>query len=88
MKYLAHRLYYAGSNVPDSYDWSGNDDHAHEVVSGYRPHHNESLLPDLNEVSIYIYFFLFGVKLTINFYPLVFLACYAPPTVVTRSERV
>ncbi|MFS7964343.1 hypothetical protein Hanom_Chr08g00749141 [Helianthus anomalus] len=29
----------AGSNVPD--DWNGNDDHADEVVSGYRPHHNE-----------------------------------------------
>uniref|UniRef100_A0A251RPL7 Putative MULE transposase domain, FHY3/FAR1 family n=1 Tax=Helianthus annuus TaxID=4232 RepID=A0A251RPL7_HELAN len=42
----------AGSNVPGSYDLSGNDDHAHKVVSGYCPHHNESLLPDLNESAI------------------------------------
>ncbi|MFS7987509.1 hypothetical protein Hanom_Chr11g01023501 [Helianthus anomalus] len=31
------------SVVPDSYDGSGNDDYAEEVVSGFRPHHNESL---------------------------------------------
>ncbi|MFS7918094.1 hypothetical protein Hanom_Chr03g00196821 [Helianthus anomalus] len=41
-----------GSAVPNSYDGRGNDDHAEEVVSGFRPHHNESLLLDLNEVSM------------------------------------
>ncbi|XP_022036676.2 uncharacterized protein LOC110939233 [Helianthus annuus] len=42
----------AGSNGPDSYDLGGNDDHAHEVVSGYRPRHNESSLPGLNESAM------------------------------------
>ncbi|KAJ0467777.1 hypothetical protein HanIR_Chr14g0689041 [Helianthus annuus] len=39
-----------GPAVPDSYDGRGNDNHAEEVMPGFRPHHNESLLPDLNEV--------------------------------------
>ncbi|MFS7915728.1 hypothetical protein Hanom_Chr02g00168651 [Helianthus anomalus] len=34
------------SAVPDSYDGRGNDDHAEEIVSGFRPHRIESLLPD------------------------------------------
>ncbi|MFS7973840.1 hypothetical protein Hanom_Chr09g00861371 [Helianthus anomalus] len=36
-----------------SYDGKGNDDHAKEVVSDFRPHHKESLLPDLNEVIVH-----------------------------------
>ncbi|KAJ0492902.1 hypothetical protein HanIR_Chr12g0580081 [Helianthus annuus] len=35
-----------GPAVPDSYDGRGNDDHVAEVVSDFRPHCNESLLPD------------------------------------------
>ncbi|MFS8035148.1 hypothetical protein Hanom_Chr17g01589641 [Helianthus anomalus] len=45
-----------GAVVSDSYEGRGNDDHAEEVMSGFHPHHNESLLPDLNEISIYLLF--------------------------------
>ncbi|MFS7889710.1 hypothetical protein Hanom_Chr00s000004g01610211 [Helianthus anomalus] len=38
-----------GSVVPGYYNGRGNDDHTEEVVSGFRHHHNESLLSDLNE---------------------------------------
>ncbi|XP_022042194.1 uncharacterized protein LOC110944857 [Helianthus annuus] len=41
-----------GSNVLDSYHGRGNDDQAEEVVFDFRPHHNESLLPDLNEFFV------------------------------------
>ncbi|MFS7963795.1 hypothetical protein Hanom_Chr08g00742531 [Helianthus anomalus] len=58
--------------VPDSYDGRGNDDHAEEVVSGFRPHDKESLFPYLNEVIIFFFFFfVFGGKFTITFYRLV-----------------
>ncbi|MFS7946984.1 hypothetical protein Hanom_Chr06g00542691 [Helianthus anomalus] len=45
-----------GPVVPDSYDEGGNHDHAEEVVPGFRPHPNESYLPDLNDVSICLLF--------------------------------
>ncbi|MFS8016487.1 hypothetical protein Hanom_Chr15g01369271 [Helianthus anomalus] len=43
-----------GSVVPNSYSGRVIDDHAEELMYGFCSHHMESLLLDLNEVSIYL----------------------------------
>ncbi|MFS7897540.1 hypothetical protein Hanom_Chr00s009714g01743581 [Helianthus anomalus] len=74
-----------GPTIPKSYDGRGNDDHAEEVVSGFHPHHKESLLLDLNKVSIYLFFWYSTVNLALPF--IRFLVCCALRTVVARSEQ-
>ncbi|MFS7900362.1 hypothetical protein Hanom_Chr00s108721g01806821 [Helianthus anomalus] len=40
------------SDVPDSYDGRGNDDHAEEVMSSFRPHCSESFLSCLAMIMV------------------------------------
>ncbi|MFS8016397.1 hypothetical protein Hanom_Chr15g01368191 [Helianthus anomalus] len=47
-----------GSVVPNAYNGRVIDDHAEELMSGFRSHHKESLLLDLNEASIYLLIYI------------------------------
>ncbi|MFS7951795.1 hypothetical protein Hanom_Chr07g00599371 [Helianthus anomalus] len=49
--------------IPESNSYNGrvNDDHAEEVVSSFPSHQKESLLLDLNEVSIYSLICIWGL---------------------------